>query len=77
MFTLRLTHQDLVETQEQFLASLGELDVEKREVTRLTTLSDTGAVAGKTLLAREYERDKLMANLGAAKQSMLLSSRES
>ncbi len=72
LFTLRLTHQDLVETQEQFLASLGELDVEKREITRLTSLADTGAVAGKTLLTREYERDKLMANLGAAKQSMLL-----
>ncbi|PHQ35072.1 efflux RND transporter periplasmic adaptor subunit [Rhodopirellula bahusiensis] len=72
LFTLRLTHQDLVETQEQFLASLGELDVEKREITRLTSLSGTGAIAGKTLLTREYERDKLMANLGAAKQSMLL-----
>lgn len=72
LFTLRLTHQDLVQTQEQFLASLGELDVERREITRLTSLANTGAVAGKTLLARKYERDKLLANLGAAKQSMLL-----
>ncbi len=72
LFTLRLTHQDLVETQELFLASLGQLDIEKREVTRLTALAETGAVAGKTLLTREYERDKLLANLAAAKQSLLL-----
>ena len=72
LFTLRLTHQDLVETQEKFLASLGELDVEEREIQRLASISGTGAIAGKTKLAREYERDKLMASLKAAKQSMLL-----
>jgi len=72
LFKLRLTHQDLVQTQELFLASLGELDVEKREIERLTPLAETGAVARKTLLTREYERDKLLARIGAAKQSMLL-----
>ena len=72
LFTLRLTHQDLVETQEKFLTSLGELDVEEREIQRLASISGTGAIAGKTKLAREYERDKLMASLKAAKQSMLL-----
>lgn len=72
LFVLRLTHQDLVETQEQFLTSLGQLDVEQREIQRLTSISNTGAIAGKTRLAREYERDKLMAGLMAAKQSMLL-----
>ncbi|QDT04580.1 HlyD family secretion protein [Rubripirellula lacrimiformis] len=72
LFILRLTHQDLVETQEQFLTSLGQLDVEEREINRLTSISNSGAVAGKTRLAREYERDKLLAGLKAAKQSMLL-----
>ncbi len=72
LFTLRLTHQDLVKTQEQFLTSLGQLDVEKREITRLTSVADTGAISGKTLLAREYERDRILAGLMAAKQSMML-----
>ncbi len=72
LFTLRLTHQDLVNTQEAFLTRLGELDVEQREIDRLNTIASTGAIAGKTLLAREYERDKLMAGVRAARQAMLL-----
>jgi len=72
LFTLRLTHQDLVNTQEQFLSQLGRLDVEEREVQRLASISQSGAVSGKTLLAREYERDKLMAGIRAARQAMLL-----
>lgn len=72
LFTLRLTHQDLVNTQEAFLAQLGQMDVEEREIERLTAISQTGAIAGKTRLAREYERDKLLAGIRAARQSMLL-----
>ena len=72
LFTLRLTHQDLVNTQETFLAQLGQLDVEQKEIQRLTAIANSGAIAGKTRLAREYERDKLMAGIRAARQSMLL-----
>jgi multidrug efflux pump subunit AcrA (membrane-fusion protein) len=72
LFTLRLTHQDLVNTQEAFLAQLGQLDVEQKEIQRLRSISDSGAIAGKTRLAREYERDRLMAGIRAAKQAMLL-----
>jgi len=72
LFTLRLTHQDLVNTQETFLAKLGELDVEQREIDRLTPIAKSGATAGKTLIARKYERDKLMAGIRAAQQAMLL-----
>ncbi len=72
LFTLRLTHQDLVNTQETFLAKLGELDVEQREIDRLASIASSGAIAGKTLLARKYERDKLMAGIRAARQAMLL-----
>lgn len=72
LFTLRLTHQDLVETQADFLTSLGRLDVEDREIQRLTAISSSGAIAGKTRLAREYERDKLLAGIRTARQSMLL-----
>lgn len=72
LFTLRLTHQDLVNTQESFLTQLGQLDVEQKEIERLTSISNSGAIAGKTRLAREYERDKLMAGIRAARQAMLL-----
>lgn len=72
LFTLRLTHQDLVKTQETFLAQLGQLDVEEKEIRRLASASRSGAISGKTRLAREYERDKLMAGIRAARQSMLL-----
>ncbi|TWT79151.1 HlyD family secretion protein [Planctomycetes bacterium CA13] len=72
LFTLRLTHQDLVNTQENFLSMLGRMDVEQREISRLTAIANSGAIAGKTLIAREYERDKLLAEIGAASQSLLL-----
>ena len=72
LFTLRLTHQDLVRTQQDFLTSLGQLDVEQREIERLTSIANSGAIAGRMLITREYERDKLMASMQAAKQSMLL-----
>ncbi|MCC9643300.1 efflux RND transporter periplasmic adaptor subunit [Rhodopirellula sp. JC740] len=72
MFRLRLTHQDLVQTQEAFLTQLGQLDVEDREIRRLSDIASSGAVPGKTRLAREYEREKLLAGIRAAKQSMLL-----
>tara|TARA_R110002049_G_scaffold72490_1_gene186994 strand:- start:103644 stop:105164 length:1521 start_codon:yes stop_codon:yes gene_type:complete len=72
LLTLRLTHQDLVNTQEEFLKSLGQVDVEQREIARLENIAKSGAVAGKTLIQREYERDKLLASVKAARQSMLL-----
>lgn len=72
LFSLRLTHQDLVNTQESFLAKLGELDVEQREIDRLSSVASSGAIAGKTLIARQYERDKLMAGIRAARQALLL-----
>ncbi|WP_149498089.1 efflux RND transporter periplasmic adaptor subunit [Roseiconus lacunae] len=72
LFTLRLTHQDLVETQEDFLTSLGQLDVEQREIQRLTSIASSGAIAASKRIEREYERDRLEASLRAARQSMLL-----
>ena len=48
------------------------MDVEDREIQRLSAIANSGAVSGKTRLAREYEREKLLAGIRAAKQSMLL-----
>ena len=72
LFSLRLTHQDLVKLQEEFLAQLGQKDVIEKEIARLTSATKSGAVARKTLTTREYERQTLEAGLRAARQAMLL-----
>jgi multidrug efflux pump subunit AcrA (membrane-fusion protein) len=72
LFNLRLTHQDLVKTQSDFLAALGRMDVEQREIQRLTEITKSGAVAGKNLIQREYEYDRLQAEVRAERQAMLL-----
>ncbi len=72
LFQIRLTHEDLVKVQTEFLRTLGELDVEKREIERLTEVTRSGAVAGKVLLEREYAKDKLSALLSAQRESLRL-----
>lgn len=72
LFQLRLTHEDLVQTQTEFLQMLGELDVEQREVRRLESVTDTGAIPGKTILERQYSRDKLLAQLIAKREALRL-----
>lgn len=72
LFQIRLTRADLVNSQTDFLRTLGELDVEEREVARLQQVTNSGAIAGKVLLERQYARDKLNANLGAQRESLRL-----
>ncbi len=72
LFEIRLTHEDLVETQTEFVQTLGELDVEQRELKRLEGVASSGAVAGKVVLERQYARDKLTALLNAQKESLKL-----
>jgi membrane fusion protein, heavy metal efflux system len=72
LFQIRLTHEDLVQSQTDFLRTLGELDVEDREIARLQDVTNSGAVAKKVLLEREYAKDKLMAHLDAQKEALKL-----
>lgn len=72
LFKIRLTHEDLVETQTDFLKTLGELDVEGQEIRRLTGITNTGAVAGKMLLERQYAKNKLTALLRAQREALRL-----
>lgn len=71
MFILRLTHEDVVQTQVEFLKTLEALDVEKREIARLERIT-AGVVAGKVILEREYEKQKLEALLKAQREALLL-----
>jgi multidrug efflux pump subunit AcrA (membrane-fusion protein) len=72
LFQIRLTHEDLVNAQTEFVKTLGELEVEEKEIARLQNVTRSGAVAGKLLLDREYARDKLTALLRAQREALRL-----
>jgi len=72
LFEVRLTHEDLLQVQTEFLRTIEELDVIGREVARLEKVSADGVIAGKTLLDRKYEQQKQEAALRAQRQALLL-----
>jgi cobalt-zinc-cadmium efflux system membrane fusion protein len=72
LFDLRLTHEDLVDVQSAFLETVEQLDVIQREVARLQKVTSSGAVAGKTLLERQYEQQQAEARLRAQQQALIL-----
>jgi membrane fusion protein, heavy metal efflux system len=72
LFDLRLTHEELVQAQSEFLRTAEELDVVAREIARLNSVNVPGAIAGKTVRQREYEQQKLKAVFNARQQSLLL-----
>jgi membrane fusion protein, heavy metal efflux system len=72
LFDVRLTHEEVVEAQGAFLQTAEELDVVGREIERLEQVTAEGAVAGKTLLERKYEQQKLNATLRSQRQRLLL-----
>ena len=59
LFDLRLTHEEVVEAQAEFLKTAEELDVVQREIDRLEKVAADGVISGKTLLERKYEQQKL------------------
>jgi multidrug efflux pump subunit AcrA (membrane-fusion protein) len=71
LFDLRITHEDLVQTQTEFLRTIEELDVIGREIARLEKVAVQG-IAGKALLERKYEQQKQEALLRAQRQALRL-----
>jgi membrane fusion protein, heavy metal efflux system len=71
MFDIRLTHEDLVVAQRDFLQTAESLDVVRREIERLKTVGE-GVIAGRRILEQEYEQQKLEASLRAERQALLL-----
>lgn len=71
LFVMRLTHEDVVQAQTEFLKTLEALDVEAAEIARLKTVT-RGVVAGKVVLEREYERRKLEGLLKAQREALRL-----
>ena len=72
LFEVRLTHEDLLQVQTEFLRTVEELDVIGREVARLEKVSADGVIAGKTLLERKYEQQKQEALLRTQRQALVL-----
>lgn len=72
LFEIRLTHEDLVRSQTEFVTTLGELDIENREIARLQDVTTSGGVARKTLLERQYSRDKLQSLLVVQQEALRL-----
>ena len=72
LFEIRLTHEDLLQKQTDFLRTVEELDVIDREVERLDKIAASGAIPGKSLLDRKYEQQKQLASLRAQRQALLL-----
>jgi len=72
LFDLRLTHEDLVDTQSAFLETIEQLDVIKKEVARLEKVTSSGVVAGKRLLEEQYRQQQTEARLRAQIQALIL-----
>lgn len=71
LFELRLTHEELVAAQREFLETIASLEVVEREIERLKGLGE-GVIAGKRILEQQYEKQRLEVSLMAAEQAMLL-----
>ncbi|MGV3485498.1 MAG: efflux RND transporter periplasmic adaptor subunit [Planctomycetaceae bacterium] len=72
LFEVRLTYEDLVDTQTQLLKNLADLAVEQREITRLEEVTRSGAVASKLLLERQYSLQKLQSSIAAQRAALKL-----
>lgn len=71
MFEVRLTHEELVNSQQDLLNTAENLEIVDREIARLSGLGD-GVVAGKRILEQQYEKQKLEVSLRSAEQALLL-----
>lgn len=72
LFDVRLTHEDMVQAQVEFLKTVEELSVVEKEIARLRPISENGSVPQKVVLDRQYEQQKLLGSLKAQRESLLL-----
>ncbi|MCI0357651.1 MAG: efflux RND transporter periplasmic adaptor subunit [Planctomycetaceae bacterium] len=72
LFDLRLTHEELIQSQTDLLKSVQEIEIIDREIARLEKLTREGGLPGKVLLERQYERERRQATFVAQQQALLL-----
>jgi multidrug efflux pump subunit AcrA (membrane-fusion protein) len=71
MFRIRLTHEDVVTAQRDYLLNVESLAIVDREIARLKALGE-GVIAGKRVLEQQYEKQKLDAAILASGQALLM-----
>jgi cobalt-zinc-cadmium efflux system membrane fusion protein len=69
---MRLTHEDLVTAQKEYLQALGDRDIELKQIARIEGLASAGALSNKTLLDRQFNRDKLESQLQSQREALRL-----
>lgn len=72
LFELRITAEELVESQTELLKTICELDVERREIERLRSVSESGALPQRMMLERVYAQEKLEALLESQREALRL-----
>jgi membrane fusion protein, heavy metal efflux system len=72
LFDLKLIYEDLVDTQTQFLKSVSDLEVEKREIKRLEEFTQSGAVSAKAVLDHRYAKEKLEGYIASLREGLKL-----
>jgi cobalt-zinc-cadmium efflux system membrane fusion protein len=72
LFELRITADELVATQTELFKTIGDLDVEQREIARLEEVTRSGAIPQRTMLERQYAKEKLEVLLAAQKEALRL-----
>ncbi len=71
LFQIRITGEELVSTQTELLKTVGELDVENREIIRLSKVTQ-GAVPPKALLEHQYAVERLEVLLATQREALRL-----
>ena len=69
---MRLTHEELVTAQKDYLRSLGDRDIELKEIARIENAANSGVISNKALLDRQYSLDKLDSLLRSQRESLRL-----
>ena len=69
---MRLTHEDVVTAQKEYLQTLGDRDIELKQIARIEGLANAGALSNKTLLDRQFTRDKLESHLSSQREALRL-----
>jgi multidrug efflux pump subunit AcrA (membrane-fusion protein) len=69
---IRLTHEEVIQSQAELLRSSRELVILNEELKRLEGIAREGAIPGKTLLEKQYEQRRLQNTIDAQRQALLL-----
>ncbi len=71
LFTLDIVDEPVLSAQVELLDVMGQLDVTEAEIQRLAPLAETGAIARKSALEYQYQKEKLQNRKDARVQELM------